>query len=96
MEHLVPLVKNGAVDFIEGDQVKEAGRKLLEAPAQRLQRDDVEAVRRIDLVGVDARARLVRDESLKSLGLGLFHQCVPVGDEQDPPRLVGAQEDIYQ
>ena len=47
-------------------------------------------------MGVDADAGFIRDVIVKSLCLGLLHQCIPVGDEQNPPRLIGAQEDIYQ
>ena len=67
------------MDFIEDDQVEDV--------AQRLQRDGVQALRRVDIPGVQPRAGLVRDEFLEALVFSLLHQGVAVGYEQYAPRL---------
>ncbi len=98
LEHLVPLVEDGAVNLVKDDQVEEGGREILIAVAQGLQGDDKQAIGfdSVGVMGEHASAGLVWQEVLKAFGERLAHQGVAVGHEQDVAGLVGAHEDVGQ
>ena len=54
--------------FVENNQIEKARTKLIESEIHRLPSRDEEALSRVDVVGVNAIARLVREMCLETVG----------------------------
>ena len=85
-----------AVGFIEDDDVEETWAELGVAERHRLLGGDEEAFGFVDLMRVDPVARLVRQVGLEAICQRLIDECIPVREEENVLRLMGAEKNVNQ
>ena len=82
--------------FIEDDEIEETWAELGVAQRQRLLGGDEEAFGFVNLMRVDPIARLVRQVGFEAICQGLIDKSVPVREEENILRLIGAEKNVNQ